>query len=236
MFASRFLALLSALALASGCAGSVTSPVPPGIPASSGDAIGGAVVTVKIPLRFDAEPRPHWVSPSTKRLTIVLNGPTAIRKTTQISPSGPDCVKGKTAIACTLTFSLKPGDYTAMLTTYDTLSGPADPLSEAPGVPFTVVAGRSRTVNLTLDGIPWSIALAPGALSALNTSFDLYGQGAHPFKVLVYDAQNNAIVGPGAPHISAAQTAGKLPYRSQPAVRMVFRRRHRRPTRTQPPQ
>ena len=204
-----------ALVFVSGCSGSSTILPSSATGVAPSTAPGTAAIIVKVPLRINLRRRnglrPAWVSPSTKRLSIAIAGPTTVKESLQISPTAAPCAKNGASSVCTIDVQLQPGNYTATIIAYDTPSGPGIPLSVVQGVAFTIVSGQTKPVNLTLDGVPWSMRLATGVTTVLNTNYDLYGQGPHAFRVLVYDGDDNLIVGPGAPKISVSQTGGSLP-------------------------
>ena len=110
MVFTRIAAFAVGLALASGCSAGTRGFLPGATAPATGDALGAATVTVQVPLQMHALPRPHWISPSMKRISIVLNGPTKVKQTMQISPAGSNCAKSGRAFVCTLTFALKPGN------------------------------------------------------------------------------------------------------------------------------
>ncbi|HTA37692.1 MAG TPA: hypothetical protein VK760_01380, partial [Candidatus Acidoferrales bacterium] len=109
--------------------------------------------------------------------------------------------------------SLTPGSYVATIAAYDGLNGTGHELSAGQSIPFTVTIGIANTIALTLSGLPARIAVLPGTSSTLaniSGSLDMLGTGSHALLVQAFDADDNAIVGPGSPTFAIAHTSGSL--------------------------
>jgi len=85
--------------------------------------------------------------------------------------------------------------------------------------PFTVLAGTSNNVGITLQGIPADVSIVPSSNEDVqgdeSGGFDLYGfykadgTTIYPrqFNVFALDADGNVIVGPGAPAVTLTSSA-----------------------------
>src|SRR5208283_1497470 len=98
----------------------------------------------------------------------------------------------------------------ATFATYDgLLNGSGLPtgneLSANQSVPLSIVAGRANHINVTLEGIPTTVAVVPAVGSTLggdmSSGFTLAkcSPPPQPVNVLGVDADGNDIIGPGAP-------------------------------------
>lgn len=218
--ATRVLALASSLAILAGCAQSISGsgPLPNRAPASQDErrtSVAHAVFRIKVP-HSEARRglRARFVSPATKSVTIALNGPTAYDQTIAVTAGSPNCVTNLGGTSCTFQIALQPGDYSGSVTAYDAVvPASGHPLSAATNIAFTIAAGTINTVRMTLSGIPEQIVMTPGSrasVSNVSGGIDLLGVGARPIVVEAFDADHNAIVGPGAPSFTVAQTGGSL--------------------------
>ena len=212
----RPLSSLVCLALLCACsAGGSLPPLAP-LPASPA-AMGIAVVTVKVGMTINARRAlgPQYVGAGVKMMKLAIAGPTVANLTLFVTPTSGGCTTASGVIVCKEQVSLKPGSYTATISTYDSTNPqPAGEIALAQKVPFTVVSGQTSPIRLTLSGIAQSMRIQPesslSAYAGAGGTLSLYGQGAHRLRVLPYDIDNNLIVGPGAPTISVAQTGGTL--------------------------
>ena len=218
---SFILAATFAGTLLAGCGGGPAgAPARAGLPLPAAHGTGTASFVVAIPKKAAsttsaAGTRPQYVSPATQSITIVLAGPTAYSATANLTVSSTGCTSSLASTTCTLTIpGLAPGGYTATLRTYDGANGTGNALSAAQAIAFTVAAGQSNTVNLTLSGVPASTLVLPtGSLvtagSGRNT-YNLVGQGAQAFLVVSLDADGSIIVGAGAPTFALGAPSGAL--------------------------
>lgn len=129
-----------------------------------------------------------------------------INETVGLTPTSAGCTSSLASTTCVLTLNLAPGSYAASITTYDGADGSGKILSTAQNVAFKVVAGSGNLVSLTLSGIPANILV--------------YGAGPDAVYALAQDADQNFIVGAGAPVFTAAKTGGStVATITQPAPR-----------------
>jgi hypothetical protein len=157
----------------------------------------------------------------------VKTGKKNIVQVVSLKPSSPGCTSGSTGITCTVRIALPSCAaagkcYSAVVSTYDdvfcngappvcSIPSSAHELSAGQSIPFRVATGKSTSVNLTLSGVPHSMTLTPDALTRPNGAlFDLIGPGAHTFTAQTFDADGNAIVGPGAPSYQTSVPTGSL--------------------------
>jgi virginiamycin B lyase len=165
----------------------------------------------------------HYISPATQSIEIetTLTGDAPVQANANLTPANnPGCTASLVStLICTVTLSLEPGAYTGTFTTFDgPLSGgggASDPatgnqLSAAQSVPFTIAAGQSNQINISLDGIPTAAAIVPAANSSLNgnmangftaTKCGTDSPNSEKVNVFGIDADQNLIIGPGAPQV-----------------------------------
>jgi hypothetical protein len=193
-------------------AGSVAGPLP------AQPAAQSASIVIKIPAPGSAL-RAKFVSVSTQSISITLapnsgcTGCTA--KTTvnaNLTTSSPGCVTVSNATTCTIPLQLNPGSYTAAVTTYDAVNQGGNALSNNQSVPVTIAVGTANQIPMTLYGIPdkqeislvnssSTASILPGSLS-VTTKITIDALQSATFLVTPLDADNNAIVGPGAPTLT----------------------------------
>lgn len=154
-------------------------------------------------------------------MTIAIAGPTTTNETVALATGSN-----------TVTLGLAPCSvsscYTATLATYDavtcakTCSIPAGAheLSGDQKVAFTVLKGARNVASFTLGGVPRGFAVTPihpGFLKGDAHRLRLWGPALQRVSVLALDADGNAIVGAGAPAISAKSSSATLAV-TQPAA------------------
>ncbi|MHB8357741.1 MAG: hypothetical protein ACYDDQ_13745 [Vulcanimicrobiaceae bacterium] len=228
----RFLGVLAAAALLAGCAGGPHgSSVLPTSPTTNGKGTGTAVFVINVPQQSASSAsrsatsvrtkgvRPQYLSTATQSIVIAISGPTTVNETAGLTVNSSGCTSSLASTICTLTVpGLQAGSYTATLTTYDgytsgTNTATGNVLSAAQAIAFTITAGQSNTINISLSGVPASTVVAPvGVITVGNASggYDLYGQGAHTFVVESLDADGNIIAGAGAPLFTIGAVSGSL--------------------------
>ena len=207
-------ALIGAFLLA-GCGGG--SQGSSGIPSAqpSHGKTGKAVLRIRVPKKAHRIRRHgHYVSTATKAMTLAISGPTPINEQVNLTAGSTGCTSAATSTNCQLTLTLSPGAYTATIDTYDstTIAG-SHLLSSAQNVGFSVVAGTSNAIALTLSGVPASLLVVPATASSVQNpsgTVDLLGTNAHKFLVEALDAGGNIIVGAGSPTYAVAQSFGNL--------------------------
>ena len=225
----RLVPSLLAAAVLAGCAGSHGSSTLPSVPTQAAKRTGAATFVIKVPQstsssasasRATARVRPQYVSPATQSMTIDISGPTDVDETADLTIGSSGCTSSLASTICTLTISgLQPcttpptNCYTATLTTYDQTGGTGNVLSAAQAVAFTVAAGQTNQISLTLSGVPATTLIIPaGSFIEANGSggYNLLGQCACSFIAESLDVDGNIITGPGAPTFTISQTGGSL--------------------------
>lgn len=199
------------LAIASGCSGPNATQALPGVfaPQSVGPF---AVKTQKVSFVFDASAKKkgraaHFLSGATKsiRLTVVHGKTKIATGTMNLTPTSKNCSVTLQSAVCTIAFGVKPGKgYVATITAYDGAKGGGHALSTGQSVAFSVVAGKTATVPLTLDGVPTAIVTQQVDNATILA--------------LALDADGNIIVGPGAPVFKATTTGPAVATITQPTA------------------
>lgn len=211
-----FAAFIVGAALAGCSAGGGWQPLPTLGGAADHVSYSGtsAVLIVHVPHRRHR--RAHYVSPSTKSASLAI-GTTIVDF--GLTPSSPGCHTTLSETTCTIDLKLKPGSYTGSLVTYDGPLGAGKPtgkvLSANQSFPMKVQPGIANSIGVTLDGVPalMSFARTSGAIDVIGTTYNanidlLGGSSSGSVKLTIYDPDENAIVGPGAPTLSAVSAGG----------------------------
>jgi hypothetical protein len=236
VFAASLLALVASVA--TGCSGGggggVALAPQTAAPAATATAASSATASISfsvtVPQLTSASARtrrPDYVSPSTKSLiaTFLLQGANASQTQTfyiDVQPANnPNCTRSTAAsTVCVATFTLPQGGvYTASILAYDVGLDPVtkipmngNVLSQATSVPVTAVAGANTALNVTLQGVPKTVAVFAKSAAGLL----LAGAGgltlpacftSQQVGVYALDADNNVIVGPGQPTVGLTTTA-----------------------------
>ena len=213
---------LFAVLLAAGCGGGGSMP-PPRVTPTAGPASTAATMRIVIPPRpattASARRAPKYISYATQSIKIVFTpagGGSAITITQNLTPTSPGC-QGNLSSSTTCTVQLPgltPGTYSVDFSLYDgTLDNNTMPtgseLSATQNVPVTIRAGQDNVISVTLNGVPAAVAVLPGANSSLSGSqrsgytisacFASEPAGTEGVTVVGLDADNNIIVGAGAP-------------------------------------
>ncbi len=209
--------------LAAGCGGHASVP----LPTAAGSGHSGTTASLRIDVprgaggsaATAARRSPRYVSPATQSVTVVITqhagGATVLNETVGLTPTSTGCTSTLTTTICTLNLPLAPGTYDMSLATYDgydSVHGTATGtmLSSGQNIGFSILAGRSNTVSVTLSGIPASIAVsstAAGVRGSLST-FTQYATNPEAFSVVALDPDGDVIIGPGAPTFTIASTGG----------------------------
>jgi hypothetical protein len=202
--ARRFLlACLAALALA-GCATNSLPPALPGVSAGTRSVMrttahrSCVTVTIKVPRRERRGPR--YVSPATRSIAIAVYDASHVK---QVASSQVNLTPGTTQ---TISVALAPASYSFDATTYDQTGEKGNVLSRETGFPFTVDAGKANAIPIVLDGVPASVQILPGNGSIFldgnqTNGFQLAGVAPQAVEVFARDADDNVILGPGAPSV-----------------------------------
>lgn len=175
---------------------------------------GKIVLRIKIPKKRHHHRHPighRFVSPATQSMTVAITGASALSETVNLTPTSNGCTSTLASTLCQLSIALAPGSYTATITTYDGLNGTGNALSTAQSIAFTVVAGSSNAIAITLSGIPAQIVVLPDSATSSNAGngfINLLGFGASKLMVEALDADGNVILGPGAPSFTVKRGTG----------------------------
>jgi hypothetical protein len=215
---AKWLAILCAGTLLAGCATQGLSTVPSAGGFSSPQTHlreGRLVLRIKVPKVRHARAgrNPQYVSLATQSMSVAISGPTKVTQTANLTSTSKGCTSTLTSTLCQLTIALKPGNYTATISTFDAVNGGGNKLSTAQAVAFPVKAGSSNAIGLTLSGIPHSVLVVPGSAyshTAAGGEIELFGSAANKLLVEALDADGNAIVGPGSPSFVVSKAFGNL--------------------------
>jgi hypothetical protein len=216
----------SALIVAlSACGGSNSGLAPAGSQATapvSKKAHAQLRITFRIPHKQHHRHNGHYVSPSTQSIEVAAQSATGSASTAfvNVAPSSAQCTGAPLqSLNCTLSFSIAPGAYSLNFSAYDAAqSGTGLPASgnllSTNTVATTIVAGKNNTFSVTLDGVPASVSVQPAVGQVGNIDGSETGglnlAAGSTGKVLVsaLDADQNTIIGPGAPALTVSVGAG----------------------------
>lgn len=144
--------------------------------------------------------QPKYVSPSTTQLVVAVGNGTSTSY--GLTSASPGCTTQVTTLNCVFTVAAPAGQDTFTLTLEDAAG---NALSKNT-VSAQLTAGQSTPVNVTLAGIPAAVQLVPGGVVGVdgtgNPSWHFPGLWPHPIEAETLDADNNVIIGPGAPKIT----------------------------------
>jgi hypothetical protein len=212
----RILHALALLFVLSGCGGGSTfapsaQQSPP--PGSGARAVQVQLVITIPQANLAARKRPHYVSPSTESLTLLVQqaGQTALTFTMNLQSTSPGCAVSLGQVQCSTSVQLFPGMYTATISTFDGTFGGGNLLSSGQNLAFTVSATGSNTIPMTLSGVPASILVTPLSQAFTGTmvsGFVVGGMVAQPMSVVALDADGNYIVGQGSPTMKLSTVSG----------------------------
>lgn len=172
-----------------------------------------AYFVITIPRKTSSRVRPHFVSPATQSVSMVVStvsGKPILTKNANLTPKSPGCTGGASGTRCTIGgISLAVGSYAAEITAYSQTKEKGQVLSQVHGVPFTLKAGPPNKIAFTMDGVPRSFRVVP-ASSAVSgspkTGFTIGAGGVwgnpQTFLLSPLDADGDAIIGAGSPHLS----------------------------------
>lgn len=181
--------------LLAGCAGggAAISPVPGTNPVRPAARDGHLTIRIVMPKKPSR--RVRYISRSTKSIEVTITGTNDIGEFLDLTKS------------TTLSFDLKPGRNWIAFTCYDsTEASTANVLSIAQKVPFNVVAGKKAELHVTLAAVPATLYVNDVDGDESDRHISLNGPGAYPFTIVALDADNNTIIGPGAPTYSVKVT------------------------------
>jgi len=205
------LALLFALA---GCSGAAQHALPQAAGTAT-TARASASVKITVPPRSTSAGtrRAQYISPATQSISIVfvpVGGGTTVSDNLNLTVANPNCTSSiLTGLACTINLSLPVGVYTVNIATYDGLldgnSNPTGNVLSQYSIPLvTISSGQTTLVNVTLQGVPATVALVPSATGTLSqTGTNTFALSkcfnAQTVTLIGLDADGNYIVGAGAP-------------------------------------
>lgn len=171
-------------------------PVPLGSAGSKHHKLGKAQIIVKIPLEKKTRPRmrPLYISPSTRSMTVAIQG--GSQQTFNLTPSSSGCSKNGTSgyRTCTIAMIVPSGQQSLTFTLYDATNGQGNPLSTAT-TSVTIAQTGFTPIPVILDGVIASAkVLIKGGPSG---SVPVGAPTSVPVQIEAYDADNNLIVPPG---------------------------------------
>jgi hypothetical protein len=210
--ASNAVFLALALASCGGHAGLPPVQAPTALATASPKGAAGAALTVVVPhpVTTSVKRRPAYVSPSSAKLVVAVNG--GVAASYGLTSTSPGCTVFQGNTQCVLQIPGPAGDDSLALTIED---GAGNVLSENT-VNAKLVAGQATPVDVTLAGIPASVAIVPGNGSAMEDSatpaWHVPGLLPQPVEVEALDADGNVIIGPGAPLIGTPTVSAGASY------------------------
>jgi sugar lactone lactonase YvrE len=212
--------------LLAGCGGGSSTLTPTGVagPAATGSKRVAATLKIKIPPKRAAEGArsPKYVSPATQSIAVSFTpaaGGNAQTFNQNLTPGSPGCTASLVSpLICVVTLSLAPASYVANFTTYDgVLDHNGDPqgnvLSQNQGAAVTIAPAAANSINVTLQGVPAGVAIAPvGGTAAAQRNAGAFTIDkcftTQKFEIVGVDADGDYIVGPGAPAVSLTGGTG----------------------------
>ena len=207
-----YVASLGLACALAGCGGSTGTAA---LPASAGSTpqATNAHLLITIPQRSSTQAgsrAPAYVSPATQSIAVQVDSGTVT--TQNLTPTSPNCSVGGplSALTCTVPIIATAGSHTFTFTTYDGLGGTGNVLSTN-AVMQSIVANQANSINVTLAGVPTSLQVTPfnggSAISGNSLSgYQLAGALSNSFLAIALDADNNYIIGPGAPTLAVSIT------------------------------
>lgn len=211
----RPLAYIVCSALLAGCSSHSSGLIPTAgsVPAMPDSAAATTTTgTVKVTILVPAIPpeRAHYVSPSTKSITVkAFNAKhkSLGSKTFNVKAGSKGCKATPGGVLCTFALTVAAGKDRFDVTTYDQPKGKGNALSLLLNFARTVKAGKTVTLPITLAGIPHSVTLERIDDSVFATGdsasgFQFAGLIPHTMQVAALDADGNIIAGKGAPALA----------------------------------
>ncbi|HTV75298.1 MAG TPA: hypothetical protein VME66_16515 [Candidatus Acidoferrales bacterium] len=204
MKTSRFIVSIAVGAsLVSACGGNSSSvPKSPAIAQPSPLHAQQKNVTISLHIPGPAaatssERSPKYVSASTESVAVVVQPGNDVVDFDTSATANPNCTASASGTTCTATVDAPIGTDSFTFSTYDQ---PLDPAGSPSGnllstgtTSQTIAAGTATTVNVTLNGVVSSIGV-----SVPNDALLVGTASQQPIVVTAYDADGNAIVGPGS--------------------------------------
>lgn len=176
-----------------------------------------AYFVITIPHRSSSGVRPHYVSPATKSISMVvstLSGKIVLTKSADLTPKSPGCGKVSAGVRCTIDgISLPVGSYAANITAFSRTKERGTVLSHVQHVPFTLKGSAPHKIAFTMNGVPTSINIVPASSAVRGSVLKGFTIGAggvwgsvQTFLISPLDADGDAIIGDGAPKLSVASS------------------------------
>lgn len=220
MIARNSLVAAIFLVVATACSNATNSVVPsqPSAPSAAlrkHQALAKLVIKVPPCTKRDRHCRRHrrdrFVSPATASLSYKVDAGSSVA--VDLSTSNPNCtVAGPISyLQCVVVLALTPGQHTLSFTTYDQAGATGNVLSANTDVSFGVVMGQVNQIPVTLGGVAASLEIFPPNVAQVSGNqfggYTIYGPAPLGFSIVPLDADNNFIVGPGAPQPRATAPA-----------------------------
>ena len=205
--------LMSGMVALTACAGGGSS-APRAVPAATHSAVTLTILIDGAGTQSSTR-RPRYLSPAMLSLSInvtpqgsatPVNG---FPQTMNVTPTSNGCGPTLGGTQCTLSLTVVPGSYDLTLTTYDGLNATGAVLSAAQNVPFVVSAGTPNSLSVNLGGVPTSLRIIPDSAAITgdpSSGFVLAAGQSAGVTVVGVDADNNIILGPGAPVVGLTST------------------------------
>jgi hypothetical protein len=207
--------LLVAMAGLTGCGGAGATRAAPAVAAAT-PGLNPASFTIRVPQRTSASSTrgTAYISYATQSMQVNVDPGTPGEQDHEIdlTPTSPGCAPSGILgiLTCTISLGIVPGSHHADLISYDRIGGTVGGgavLSAAYAYPFSVSAGVANALTFTLGGVAASFLVAPAnpaQVSGTPAAGFAFTVGAAQ-RILVYalDADQNAIVGPGSPAVTA---------------------------------
>lgn len=166
----------------------------------------------KVPHKHRRAKGAKYISPSTASIQVTVfnaSHSTQLATATQnVAPGAGGCtaVSGGT-FSCSFGVAVPPGADTFDVVAFDQANAAGSQLSSITDFPFTVVAGASNSINMTLEGIIAKIGVALVGTSIFATGnatngFQFAGEGpgaVQELQLSAEDADGNVIVYPTSP-------------------------------------
>lgn len=211
----RLLACVIAVAVLAACSSRDATPLPAlgNVPAlqRAAETTGTVKVTIVVPAK--PHERAHYVSPSTKSITIEAQDSShkvLVLKTFNLSATKKNCKAAPGGLACTLKFSVAAGNDRFSATTYGRPNAGGLSLATISNVERSVQVGKTTKLAFALDGIVRGLAMDLTGDNTLKNSnianadaqFRFAGLLPQTVQLLPFDADGNIIVGAGSPTLS----------------------------------
>jgi hypothetical protein len=206
------LAICIAAGILAGCGGGGGgSTLPSAGGSGSKSSFATATLHIIVPEKTtNGRRRPAYVSPSTTQLAWSINGQN--QATVPLTTPSP-CSSSGSGLSCNVNFQVAPGTYTFVFTLED-VNG--NTLSIGTATNYTLTAGIANTLTVTLGGVAsgFKVTSSSNNFGTSGSLFTVFGGAAVTLTINTVDVDNNIIINPGAPTI----TATLLPSPSPPAT------------------